>query len=85
MNFSFGISTDDVAQVVASSFGRFIDRDGPVAEKLFNMLDQNAVEKAALRGDSVDDQTEGAHQDIERQLRLKKECMTLIHAAPLQT
>lgn len=85
MNFGFGIATDDVEQVVASRFGRLVDGDGPVAEALFDLLDQNAVEKAALRGDSIDDQTEGAHQEIESQLRASPEAMALINEAPAQS
>lgn len=82
MNYGFGIAPDDVAVALERRFGRAVDIDGPVAEELFDMLDQGAVEKAALRGDDMDDQTDGAHAEIEAQLRSLPRAMALIEAAP---
>lgn len=82
MSMAFGISPDDVSTVVEWRFGRRLPCDHPVAEQLFDMLDDGAVEKAALRGDDMDDQTEGAHEEIERQLRADPEALALVESLP---
>lgn len=82
MNCAFGISTDDVHAVVNDRLRRALPFDDPRAEKLFDMLDAGAVEKQALRADEIDEQTEAAHEEIERQLRGSPGAMALVEALP---
>lgn len=70
--YAFEVTQDDVANVLRANAprmgagqGRAIDS---VAADAFNGLDFGAVEAAALGGDSMDEQTQAAYAEIERQL-----------------
>lgn len=68
---AFGISSDDVLTVLAS---HPLERgykagDEQLAEDLLAQIDAAAVEAAALHGNSMDEQTNYAHEEIARQLR----------------
>lgn len=54
---AFEITIDDL-QIAANS----------TSEQLFGSLDHAAIEKAALNGDGIDEQTSLAHQEIRRQV-----------------
>lgn len=67
MGLAFGITEDDVANVLRSHGISVSDEQ---VSDLFFELDDGAVETAALNsGDDLDDQTEGAYQEIWRQLQ----------------
>lgn len=70
---AFGISEEDVANVLASNTmiesyraGRSIE---DMANALMEGLDFDAIEEAALMGDDMDQQTDYAHDEITKQLR----------------
>lgn len=73
MNTAFQISSDDVVTVlrrralhVANSGGRSFEH---MAEELIDDLDTDRIEFAALRASTeVDEQTDAALEEIERQL-----------------
>lgn len=65
MGYAFGISEEDII-AVAERNGVEIEFD--VAEKWMLLLNLRQVEQAALMGSGLDDQTEGAYLEIERQL-----------------
>lgn len=65
MGFAFGISEDDII-AVAERNG--VEIDDAVASKWIVLLDMKKVENAALMGHDLEDQTEGAYIEIERQL-----------------
>jgi hypothetical protein len=67
MGLAFGISVDDVASVLASCGVSQITEDE--LNNLFESLDQDRVEKAALAGDDMDEQTHYAHAEIAVQLK----------------
>lgn len=71
-NIAFEVSQDDVANVLASNWSRVGNADGrsftDMAEQLFAGLDFQAIEDAALMGDTLDQQTDYANDEIERQL-----------------
>jgi len=58
-------TTEEDVQNVLTRMGRS-DLD---AEVVHGSLDHGAIEKAALRGDGMDEQTDGAHEEIKRQIR----------------
>lgn len=67
MGLAFGITEDDVANVLRS---HGISVSEEQVSDLFFELDDGAVESAALNsGHDLDDQTEGAYQEIWRQLQ----------------
>ena len=67
MSLAFGVSEEDVATVLALSFGMRQLDDDTIAD-YFDHIDGDEVEKAALYGNSMDEQTEYAYNDIARQL-----------------
>lgn len=82
MGQAFGISQDDAHTVLQQRFGAAVSVDAPEVELLFSMLDDAAVEDYALGGDDLDDQTDGAYDEIERQWRKDSEAMAIIQALP---
>jgi hypothetical protein len=73
MNHSFGISEEDIESVLSKHWARVANSDGKsfedMAGDLFAHLDAGAIERAALKGGvDLDDQTEAAYEEIERQL-----------------
>lgn len=67
MGMAFGISVDDVALVLASHGVSLITEDE--LNNLFESLDGDRVEKAALAGNDMDEQTTYAHDEIALQLK----------------
>lgn len=65
VGIAFGISTDDVANVLSHAG---IDADDSRCEELFDQLDFEEIEAAALSGFEMDEQTEYAYEEIRRQL-----------------
>ncbi len=62
---AFGISSDDV---IAVALRRGVSLSEEKAEALFDDLDHDAIEDAALAGDDMGEQTDYAFDEIERQL-----------------
>ena len=58
---------DDVKIVLTNMHRLILD-----AEKIHGKLDHASIEKAALRGNDMDDQTEGAYAEIERQIKVMR-------------
>lgn len=63
MNTAFEVTPDDVANVLNA---HNIDKD---ADDIHGQLDHDALEEAALWGDDIDEQTNYACQEIEKQLK----------------
>jgi hypothetical protein len=63
--YGFQISAEDVATVL-TQMG--VTRDAATIERLFERLDACAVERAALHGQDLEQQTEYAYQAIQEQL-----------------
>jgi len=59
--FAFEVTSDDVRAVVGC--------DDETAEELFRVLELAAIEKAALYGSDMDEQTRYAYAEIKRQLK----------------
>lgn len=67
MGMGFGLSVDDVLVVLERHGIQLPERQ---AERLFDDLDHDSVEHAALEVDGdMDEQTEAAYQDLWRQLQ----------------
>lgn len=69
MGMAFGISEDDIENVLRRNWAK-VDAQGEsfekMAERLFNEIDHDRVESAALdSGDDLGEQTDGAYQEIE--------------------
>lgn len=67
MGMAFGISVDDVALVLASHGVSLITDDE--LNNLFESLDGDIIEHAALAGNDMDEQTAYAHAEIASQLK----------------
>lgn len=67
MGMAFGISVDDVASVMASHGVTQITEDE--LTNLFESLDGDIIEHAALAGTDLDEQTSYAHAEIASQLK----------------
>jgi len=70
---AFGISEEDLANVLRKHWARVANTNGldfeAMADLNFRYLNDAAVEKAALDGGvEMDDQTEAAYEEIERQM-----------------
>lgn len=70
---AFGISEEDIENVLRKHWARVANTDGKsfadMADELFTSIDASAVEQAALKGGvELDAQTDAAHSEIERQL-----------------
>ncbi|MCZ8254433.1 MAG: hypothetical protein O9327_01975 [Polaromonas sp.] len=73
MNTAFQISADDVANVLASNPRTEAHEATSIesqADELLARLDLDEVESAALYGDTLEEQTDYAHDEIARQLRV---------------
>jgi hypothetical protein len=69
MSQAFEITTDDVQTVFAKFFGEHISDDA--AEEIFdNYIHLDDVERSALRGSDIDEQTQFAHDEIKEQLQV---------------
>lgn len=68
MSNAFQISEDDVMTVLYG-MGRRCDEE--TAARILAVIDAAAVEKAALYGDDLVQQTEYAHEEIGRQLQAR--------------
>lgn len=66
MSMAFEITTDDVEIVIDANDLQI--PAGADVESLFDELDTDVIEHEALRGDSMDEQTELAHAEILKQL-----------------
>ena len=62
MSLAFEITEEDIQNVLTRNKAE----GNPNA--ILDLLDMAAIEKAALYGDDIDDQTEYAYQEIEKQL-----------------
>lgn len=73
MNFAYQATEDDVANVLASNWADVANTNGrsfeSMAAELFPNLDCDLIEQAALRADTLDEQTDYANDEIVRQLR----------------
>jgi hypothetical protein len=67
MGMAFGISVDDVAAVLAKHGAVQASEDE--LNNLFDSIDGDRVEKAALYGNDMDEQTTYAHAEIAVQLK----------------
>lgn len=70
---AFEISEDDIANVLRTHWARIGNSDGKsfehMASDLFESIDHGKVEDAALEGGTeMDEQTDAAYEEIERQL-----------------
>jgi hypothetical protein len=65
MSLAFELSIDDVLNVAHI---RGLKLSSTQAESLFNNLDHDAVEMAALKSTDVDEQVKFAYQEIKEQL-----------------
>lgn len=73
VGMAFGISQDDVEQVLRDNAPRLANPAGKsleaLAAEIFDDIDAAAVERAALDGGTeMDEQTDAAHEEIARQL-----------------
>lgn len=71
MNAAFQISEEDVLNVLASNVlaGERPADMGLYASSLFEELDLDKIEQAAMFGDDLDQQTDFAYDEITQQLR----------------
>jgi hypothetical protein len=72
MGTAYQVSAEDVANVLASNprLPAFSQQSiEPLGEQCLAQLDLDAVEAAALYGDTLDEQTDYANDEIARQLR----------------
>ena len=65
MGMGFGITVDDVLAVALRRGVHLSDVD---ADQWFEEIDEDLVEYAAMQANDMDDQTELAHAEIEKQL-----------------
>lgn len=67
MCFAFEITEDDVANVYHNKFQKAVSDDK--VERVFNLLNFQKIEKAALYGDDISVQTEYAYKEIADQIK----------------
>lgn len=65
MSMAFGISEEDILAVAANAGQPMPEAK---ASDVFDQIDADEVEKAALYFDDMDEQTGAAHEEIRRQL-----------------
>ncbi len=68
MNIAFEISYDDISTVLSQRFDENTT-DELCEEILNNYIDTDIIEKEALHGDDLDQQTNYAHDCIESQIK----------------
>ena len=66
MSTAYEVMEEDVITVARANG---LDIDDESSSDILDTLDHVAIEKAALFGDSMEDQTAYAYEEIERQLR----------------
>jgi hypothetical protein len=66
MSLAFEITAEDIQ--IALSHNLQLQCDSEVAEKLLDEIDVEKIERAALRGDDLEDQTLYAHEAIVNEL-----------------
>ena len=66
MGMGFEIQEDDVRNVLRQHEIRLSEE---AVEELFEMLDEDAIESAALECDDMDEQTQSAYDEIWRQVQ----------------
>jgi hypothetical protein len=69
MSFAWETTVDDV-RIALATIG--VSLDEAEANAIRVNLDLGAIEKAALRGNDMDAQTESAHDEIRRQFRVSR-------------
>ena len=72
MSIAFEIMEEDVSAALVKldpKVKKFVDMYGLTPGKIFNRLNMAKIEKAALRGDDIDEQTNLAHDEIRRQVK----------------
>ena len=67
MGMSFGVTIDDVATVLARN--GHSKRSAEALDALLDNLDVDRIERDALYGDDIDQQTDYAYDSIEAQLK----------------
>ena len=72
-NLAYQATEDDVESVLRSNSLHVANTNGKsfeaIAQEVFGSLDFDLIEQAALFGDSLDEQTDFANDEIARQLR----------------
>jgi hypothetical protein len=71
MSIAFEIIEEDVSAALVKldpKAKKFVDMYGLTPAKIFDRLNLDKVEKAALRGDELDEQTNLAHEEIRQQV-----------------
>ena len=69
MSYAWEVTIEDIQLAVFNHKGRMLSEQQ--AEEIKSKLDLGAVEKAALRGDDIEEQTEYAAQEIWKQVKEK--------------
>lgn len=73
---AFEVTSDDVQNAVFQTFDKSISWEQ--SEDLLDLIDVNSVSADALRGNSIDEQTNYAVQSISEQLLNNPEAQSLI-------
>lgn len=73
---TFEVTSDDVQNAVFQTFDKSISWEQ--SEDLLDLIDVNSVSADALRGNSIDEQTNYAVQSISEQLLNNPEAQSLI-------
>lgn len=71
MSIAFEITEDDVSAALVKldpKAKKFVDIYGLTPAKIFDRLNLAKVERAALHGDELDEQTNYAHEEIRQQV-----------------
>ena len=72
MSVAFEITEDDIEVATKTSepaVVKYLDMYKLTPSKLMGRLNMAKIEKAALRGDDIDEQTNLAHEEIRRQVK----------------
>ena len=67
MSNAFEITNDDVENVLSRNN---VKSNTILVKSIFDILDHGLIEKAALYGDDIEEQTEYAYKEIESQLKI---------------
>ena len=68
MKLGFEITQEDVHTVLIDNFEPLIKSDDKKIEQIFGELDFDSIEKCALYGDDLENQTDYAFQEIRKQI-----------------